>query len=172
MEVEETQNPFSPFTSELDWKIGRWAVKDGPGHNAFDRLLQIPGVSPLYIWIVFLLMTYVIQVVEKLGLSFNNIGSLHQKPDSMPEKAGQWKTKHLSFPDWPDNIFTVRYRDPVEAIRSLWKDDELSPHIKVSPTKVFSGQDRKTRIFNEMWTAKWWHVIQVCYLFSILIVSC
>ena len=57
---EETQNPFSPFTSELDWKIGRWAVKDGPGHNAFDRLLQIPGVSPLYIWIVFLLMTYVI----------------------------------------------------------------------------------------------------------------
>lgn len=60
MEEEETQNPFSPFTSELDWKIGRWSVKDGPGHNAFDRLLQIPGVSPLYIWIVFLLMTYVI----------------------------------------------------------------------------------------------------------------
>ena len=45
MEAEE--NPFFPFTSELDWKIGRWAVKDGPGHNAFDHLLQIPGVSCL-----------------------------------------------------------------------------------------------------------------------------
>ena len=59
-EAEENENPFFPFTSELDWKIGRWAVKDGPGHNAFDRLLQIPGVSCFYIWIVFLLMSYAI----------------------------------------------------------------------------------------------------------------
>ena len=56
MEAEE--NPFFPFASELDWKIGRWAVKDGPGHNAFDRLLQIPGVSWIYVWILSLLMTY------------------------------------------------------------------------------------------------------------------
>jgi hypothetical protein len=90
----------------------------------------------------------------------------------MPEKAGQWQTKHLSFADRPDDIFTVRYRNPVEAVQSLWKDPELSPHIKVSPTKVFSSQDRKTRIFNEMWTAKWWHVIQVRYFFTILILCC
>jgi len=56
MEAEE--NPFFPFASELDWKIGHWAVKDGPGHNAFDRLLQIPGVSCIYVWILSLLMTY------------------------------------------------------------------------------------------------------------------
>ena len=49
--MEADENPFFPFASELDWKIGRWAVKDGPGHNAFDRLLQIPGVSYLYVWI-------------------------------------------------------------------------------------------------------------------------
>jgi hypothetical protein len=58
MEGDEMENPFFPFTSELDWKIGRWAVKDGPGHNAFDRLLQIPGVSSFYICIFSLLMTY------------------------------------------------------------------------------------------------------------------
>ena len=46
--MEAPENPFFPFTSELDWKIGRWAVKDGPGHKAFDRLLQIPGVSHFY----------------------------------------------------------------------------------------------------------------------------
>jgi hypothetical protein len=81
----------------------------------------------------------------------------------MPEKAGQWQTKQLSFQDRPDDVFTIRYRNPVEAIRSLWKDDELSPHIKVSPTKVYSSEDQETRIFNEMWTGKWWHVIQVHY---------
>lgn len=40
-------NPFFPFASELDWRVARWAVKDGPGHNAFNRLLEIPGVSKI-----------------------------------------------------------------------------------------------------------------------------
>jgi hypothetical protein len=41
----EKQNPYAPFTSELDWRIARWTVKDNPGHKVFDRLLSIPGVS-------------------------------------------------------------------------------------------------------------------------------
>ena len=40
-------SPFFPFESELDWRVAQWAVKDGPGHNAFNRLLEIPGVSNL-----------------------------------------------------------------------------------------------------------------------------
>ncbi|KAF8964532.1 hypothetical protein BDZ97DRAFT_1757870 [Flammula alnicola] len=64
-------NPFAPFSSELDWRVAQWAVKDGPGHNAFNRLLEIPGV------------------VEKLGLSYHNIRTLHQKLNAMPEKAGE-----------------------------------------------------------------------------------
>lgn len=43
-EVGAPPNLFSPFKSELDWRIAQWAVKDGPGHNAIDRLLEIPGV--------------------------------------------------------------------------------------------------------------------------------
>jgi len=40
-------NQFAPFSSELDWRVAHWAVKDGPGHNAFNRFLEIPGVSNL-----------------------------------------------------------------------------------------------------------------------------
>ena len=47
MDVDEEPgakpNPYAPFTSELDWRIARWAVRDNPGHKAFDRLLSIPG---------------------------------------------------------------------------------------------------------------------------------
>lgn len=43
----DNDNPFFPFSSELDWRVAQWAVKDGPGHNAFNRLLEIPGVSSL-----------------------------------------------------------------------------------------------------------------------------
>lgn len=35
---------FSPFASELDWKIAKWAVGEGIGHKSFDRLMGIPGV--------------------------------------------------------------------------------------------------------------------------------
>ena len=35
---------FHPFNSDLDWRIAQWAIKDGPGQNAFDRLLSVPGV--------------------------------------------------------------------------------------------------------------------------------
>ena len=38
---------FHPFSSELDWRVAQWVIKDGPGHSAFDRLLEIPGVGQL-----------------------------------------------------------------------------------------------------------------------------
>ena len=44
VEMADSDNPFFPFSSELDWKIAQWAIKDRPGHNTFDRLLNIPGV--------------------------------------------------------------------------------------------------------------------------------
>lgn len=40
-------NMYAPFASELDWKIAHWMVKENPGHGAFNRLLEIPGVSHL-----------------------------------------------------------------------------------------------------------------------------
>ncbi|KAH9484401.1 hypothetical protein JR316_0003882 [Psilocybe cubensis] len=138
-------NRFIPFASELDWKVARWAVMDGPGQNAIDRLLQIPGR----------------QVVEKLGLSFKNVRSLHKKLDTMPDKAGKWKVRKLAFKDRLEETFTIRYRNPVEAVKSLWKDPQLSKSMVYQPAKVFSGNvEDKNRIFSEMWTGKWWHAIQ------------
>jgi hypothetical protein len=36
---------FYPFASELDWRVASWVIKESPGNKAFDRLLEIPGVS-------------------------------------------------------------------------------------------------------------------------------
>ena len=47
MEEGRDPNPFAPFSSELDWRVAHWAVKDGPGHNAFNQFLKIPGVRTL-----------------------------------------------------------------------------------------------------------------------------
>ena len=41
----EADHLFYPFASKLDWEVACWAVQEGIGHKAFDRLLAIPGVS-------------------------------------------------------------------------------------------------------------------------------
>jgi hypothetical protein len=79
----------------------------------------------------------------------------------MPERAGEWKTENLTFKDFPDLVYTVRHRDPVEAIRSLWGDPELSQHIVYKPKKVFSDATQIRRVFGEMWTGQWWNAVQV-----------
>lgn len=42
---------FAPFASEVDWRVARWAIQEGIGHKSFDRLLSIPGVSIVSIFI-------------------------------------------------------------------------------------------------------------------------
>ena len=50
---DDTQNSiYSPFSSELDWQVAQWAIKDNPGHKAFDRLLSIPGVRSLILLLI------------------------------------------------------------------------------------------------------------------------
>ncbi|KAG1894245.1 uncharacterized protein F5891DRAFT_896513, partial [Suillus fuscotomentosus] len=74
---------YSPFASEVEWRIAEWATKEGIGDKSLDRLLSIPGV------------------VEKLGLSFYNTHAMHQIINTIPSRM-LWHTTYLSFPDNPE----------------------------------------------------------------------
>ncbi|CAA7269607.1 unnamed protein product [Cyclocybe aegerita] len=142
-EAEAPGNPFAPFVTEMDWRVARWVVQDGIGHKSFDRFLEIPGL-----W-------------EKLGLSFKNIREIHQTIDNdIPDRAGIWKTEDLFFDDAPDVPYTIRYRDPLEAVRSLWGDPSLAKHLVYRPQKVFTDEDRMSCVYTEMWTGDWWNGVQ------------
>lgn len=152
---------FAPFASEMDWKIANWAIKDSPGNAAFDRLLAIPDVRHyLSISAIYILP---LQVREKLGLSYKNIRGLHQLVDEIPSRA-TWKTRYLSFSDRPDEKYRIHFRDPLEAIKSLWADPTHAADLVYAPKQVFSDSTRKSRIYSEMWTGKWWNGIQKVYL--------
>ncbi|KAH9994364.1 hypothetical protein BJV74DRAFT_877671 [Russula compacta] len=133
---------FHPFASELDWEVANWVVSESLGHKAFDRFMAIPGVK------------------EKLGLSFNNIRALHKLVDAIPDRAGDWRTTNLSFSDRPSEKHTIRYCNVVDAIKCLWGDPALSKHMVYAPKKIFSDATKVNRIYSEMWTGSWWHVIQ------------
>ncbi|KIY43174.1 hypothetical protein FISHEDRAFT_7262, partial [Fistulina hepatica ATCC 64428] len=126
---------FFPFASEMDWSLADWMVHENIPHGAFNRLLRIPGLR------------------DALHLSYHNTRHLHKIVDSVPERAGKWRTKVLAFPEDPDEKFFLRHRDPLEAIRSLWQDPAFRDKIVYVPERVFNSEEN--RVFNEMWTGKW-----------------
>jgi hypothetical protein len=72
-------------------------------------------------------------------------------------------SKTVYFTDRPDENFVIRYRDPIEAIKTLLGDPALADEIVYRPHKVFSKQKgvRGSQIYNEMWTGNWWDTAQV-----------
>ncbi|KAJ3765991.1 hypothetical protein FB446DRAFT_614419, partial [Lentinula raphanica] len=138
------ESTYSPFASRLEWEISQWAVKEKVSQSSFNRLLEIP------------------QVKGKLGLSYDNARSMLNKVDKIPDRAGHWFEKRLSFKDRPQEEFTVRYRDPIEAIKALWGDPSLTGHMVYKPAKIFrkSNCAETERIFSEMWTGSFWNVVQ------------
>ena len=84
--------------------------------------------------------------------------------DSLPDRAGSWQEKTLFYPDQPDRTFTVRYRDPLEAVKTLLGDPAYAQDIVYKPKKIFNHDNR---IWNEMWTGKWWFQAQVSMYVSL-----
>jgi hypothetical protein len=108
-----------------------------------------------------------------LGLTYHNIRGLHNVVDKLPSRAKKWQKAKLSFSDSPEDQHFIQYRDPVEAIRSLFADPAHTNDIVYKPKKMFANleqKDKKNRIYSEMWTGKWWNIVQVL-INSIIIVS-
>ncbi|KAF5350297.1 hypothetical protein D9757_014923 [Collybiopsis confluens] len=135
---------YEPFQSRLDWEVAQWAVKENISQTSFDRLLKIPLVK------------------DRLGLTYSNARSMLKTINQIPNRSGAWSTKRLSFRDRPDEYFTVRHRDPVEAIRGVWGDPAFAGDLVYKPAKLFRGKEHteEERVYSEMWTSGCWNAAQ------------
>ncbi|KIY60816.1 hypothetical protein CYLTODRAFT_363676, partial [Cylindrobasidium torrendii FP15055 ss-10] len=102
------------------------------------------------------------EVREKLGLSYKTTNEMHETLKEVPGRAGEWQSKHIYFPDKPDQPFILIHRDILDAIRALWGDPSLADHLVFKPKKIFADENRdpQSRAYTEMWTAEWWWIIQ------------
>ena len=50
--TEQSENPWEPFESEMDWRFASWAIQEGLTLGSIDRALEIPGVSTLNILVI------------------------------------------------------------------------------------------------------------------------
>lgn len=46
-QIGNPNNPFSPFSSKIEWEIAHWAKTRGPSSTSFTELMSIEGVSCL-----------------------------------------------------------------------------------------------------------------------------
>ena len=52
-------------------------------------------------------------------------------------------------------------RDVLECIRSLYGNPQFAQQLVFAPERHYTCQDRRSRIYNEMYTGDWWWSIQV-----------
>ena len=160
-ESSQAGNKFSPFASQLDWQVAKWAVQEGIGHKSLDRLLGIPGVSGVSNCYL-IPDTTIYQVKEHLGLSYHNTRGLHQILEEVPNHAA-WHSTHLWFRSDPQAKHLIHYRDPLEAIRTLLGNPAYAKDIVYRPRRIFTNPRKEKRIYHEMWTGNWWYGIQVSF---------
>ncbi|KAI0040586.1 hypothetical protein FA95DRAFT_1502597 [Auriscalpium vulgare] len=104
-----------------------------------------------------------LQVHERLGTSFKDSRSLNQTIDSLPDCA-RWKSTSFSIttPEGQQRSQTLHYRDPLEAVKTLYGNPAFAGHMKYAPEHQYSdeSEEKEHRLYNEMCTGDWWHQTQ------------
>ncbi|TBU37260.1 hypothetical protein BD309DRAFT_995194 [Dichomitus squalens] len=129
-------NIYYSFTSERDWKVGRWGKLRGPGSTALDELLAIEGVA------------------ERLALSFNTWRKLNKLVDThLPPARPRFQRHEIVV---AGEAFEVFFRDVLACIESLFSDPEFAPILLLVPERHYADADKTVRVYFDINTGKWW----------------
>ncbi|KAL0572117.1 hypothetical protein V5O48_009844 [Marasmius crinis-equi] len=128
-------NIWHPFISQIDWEVARWAKLRGPGSNAFNEFLKIPGV------------------VDALGLSFKTTQELNKIVDSELPGRPLFTRSEAMVADEP---FEFYHRDILECIKALWGDPDFSAYLIMCPERHYTDDSLTKRLFHNMHTGEWW----------------
>ncbi|KAK7024551.1 hypothetical protein VNI00_016226 [Paramarasmius palmivorus] len=130
---------WHPFRSRLDWEVARWGKLRGPGSNALNELLQIPGLA------------------EKLDLSFKTTHELNKIIDGQLPGRPPFHRHEVVV---AGESFEFFYRNILDCIRALWGDRDLTPYLIMCPERHYTDQTKDIQLFHSMHTGKWWWATQ------------
>ncbi|TBU41221.1 hypothetical protein BD309DRAFT_868732, partial [Dichomitus squalens] len=133
-------NPYAPFASERDWKIGMWAKTRGPGSTAFDELLAIE------------------EVAKRLALSYKNTRGLDRIIDKqLPSVRPRFERYEIVV---AGEAFEVFFRDILKCVEALYGDPDFAGLLLLVPERHYTDEDKATRVYFDMNTGKWWWATQ------------
>ncbi|KAG2054972.1 hypothetical protein BDR06DRAFT_989288 [Suillus hirtellus] len=149
--IGNTENPYSLFSSRMDWEIAQWAKLRGPSSTAFSDLLSIRGVS------------------ERLDLSYKNSRELNVIIDKqLPGRPMFHREQIIALygdPDFADYLVfapehhytdddgTVRLYSDMHTGKWWWntqkKLDEQRPGATIVPVIISTDKTQVTMFHNK-----------------------
>ncbi|KAI0054953.1 hypothetical protein BV25DRAFT_1816322 [Artomyces pyxidatus] len=133
-------NVYHPFSTELAWDFAQWAKDRGPGDTSVSDLL---GIKTL---------------VDKLQLPYKSSKELNEIIDKQLPSRPAFRRQLIAV---HGEAFEFYYRDPLECIQALFGDPAFAPHLVFVPQRHYEDEDQTIRVYNDMWTGKWWWRTQV-----------
>ncbi|KAJ6471532.1 hypothetical protein C8R45DRAFT_1055045 [Mycena sanguinolenta] len=125
-------NPWAPFTSQVDWEVAKWA-----------KLRELLIAE---------------QVPEALGLSYKNSRELNQIIDQLPAGRPTFTRQEIVV---AGEAFDVYFRSVVDCIKALYGDPEFAGELIFKPERHYADADETIRLYHDMHTAEWWWRTQV-----------
>ncbi|KAG1832887.1 hypothetical protein DFJ58DRAFT_719474 [Suillus subalutaceus] len=129
-----TENPYAPFASQMDWEVAQWAKLRGPSSTAFSDLLSIDGVS------------------ERLGLSYKNARELNSIIDTQLPGRPRFRREQVVV---AGEAFDIFYRDILKCIKDLYGNPDFADFLVFAPERHYTDADKTVRYFGDMHTGKW-----------------
>ncbi|KAG2131135.1 hypothetical protein BD769DRAFT_1355430 [Suillus cothurnatus] len=133
--IGNAENPYSPFSSRMDWEIAQWAKLRGPSSTAFSDLLSIRGVS------------------ERLDLSYKNSRELNVIIDKQLPGRPTFRREQIIV---AGEAFDIYHRDVLECIKALYGDPDFADYLVFAPERHYTDDDETVRLYSDMHTGKWW----------------
>ncbi|KAF8267150.1 hypothetical protein EI94DRAFT_1842165 [Lactarius quietus] len=132
-------NLYTPFASQLEWEVARWAKLRGPTSTSFTKLMAIDGIQ------------------EKLGLTFKNTRELNQLIDTHLPGRPPFQRKEILV---GQEVCKVYFRDVIQCIRALFGDLDFTQDLIFRPEKHYVNEERTERMYHDMHTGSWWWLTQ------------
>ncbi|THU95825.1 hypothetical protein K435DRAFT_665625 [Dendrothele bispora CBS 962.96] len=134
-QIGQKTNIWAPFTSEIDWRLAKWAKTRGPSSSAFTELLEIHGVA------------------DKLGLSYRNVKELDKIIDKHLPSWPQFQRQEVVV---QGQVFEIYFRDILQCVKTLYGDANFAPYLKFAPERHFEDHTCAEQLYHDMHTGQWW----------------
>jgi hypothetical protein len=100
-----------------------------------------------------------IQVVDKLGLSYRNTEELNKVIAKKLPGRPPFQRQSIEL---GGEIFEVYFRDIIECIKALFSDPDFAPYMIHAPERHYTDDTCTMRMYHDMNTGEWWWSTQVC----------
>lgn len=111
----------------------------------------------------------ILQVVDRLGLTFGNSQKLDKIINSIPNRRPKFLRHEFEV---EGHTFEIHSRNALKCVEALYGAPEFAKELIFTPERHYIDEEMSTRVYHEMNTGDWWWKMQVrsikTYLKSLL----